>query len=133
MIQAYVTSPESDVYLAGKADWLALDDAVKDAHLSWGRVWIDSEYLCAYTEVDATDNIKYANSLAGYADFKGTLYADTATLESTSVTAGSVTSSKTFANGYKQSDPTLDQAGALLNYDCDAIKTSTGSVPLSRV
>ena len=118
MIEAYVTAVESDTYLANYPDWLALDPSVQDTHLSWGRVWIDSEYLCPYTPADATDDLKNANSLAGYQDFKGYLFLDGPLVESTSVKAGSVESSKTYASGYRAVDPMLLQAEALLKSAC---------------
>jgi len=110
---------------------VALDEATKNTHLSWGRVWIDSEYLCAYDETDATENIKHANSLAGYANMNGTLYTDAPAIESSAVTAGSVSSSETYSSGYKASDPSLDQAAALLNYDCTEL-SGGASLSLTR-
>ena len=140
MITAYVSAAESDVHLAAYADWLALDVAVKDNHLSWGRVWIDSNYTCPeYAAHDddgsayefAPEEVKHANSLAGYANFSGTLYADTQTLKSTTVTAGTVTSSKSYAGSYTKSDPMLIQADALMDYNC-TLTSGKGSVSLTR-
>jgi len=131
VVVAYVTAAESDVYLAAYADWLALDTLTKDSHLSWGRIYIDSVYSCDYDETDATDAIKHANSLAGYANFSGTLYTDAPLVSGSSVTAGSVSSAKTYAAGYRPTDPLLKQARALLEYDC--VSTGGGStIGLSR-
>jgi len=132
VITAYLTAAESDVYLAAYADWLALDEAVKNNHLSWGRVYIDSIYLCPYDETDATDDLKHANSLAGYMNFNDTLYANVSEVESTTVTAGSVSSSKTYRSGAEATneDPMIQKVTALLT-DCSS-STSTATVGLSR-
>ena len=118
MIDAYTTAAESQVHLADKADWLALSDADQDTHLSWGRVYIDTEFYCAYDETDATDDIKQANSLLGYLNFTAVLFADAPKVDSISVTAGSVSSAKTYSAGYVEENALHKQAVALLGFDC---------------
>jgi len=135
VITAYVTATESDTYLAAYPDWLALDEAAKDDHLSWGRIWIDSLYTCPFYDDDSNlppDEVQHANSLAGYANFNGTLYADSQTVKSTTVTAGSVASSKTYMGGYTQADPMLMQADALVTYYCPLTITASGVANLTR-
>lgn len=131
MITAYCTAVESQAYLASYSDWLALTVAKQDEYLSWGRVYIDSEYLCAYDETDATDAIKHANALLGYLHFTGKLYADVPTIETSSVAAGSVSSTKTYQGGHKDVDQMFAQSDLLLKSSCTST-TSNNSVALTR-
>lgn len=118
MIAAYCTAAESQVYLADKADWLDLTETEQDLNLSWGRVYIDTEFLCAYDETDATDNIKYANALLGYMAFDGQLFTDAPKVDSTSVTAGPVTTTKSYSFGWAEEPAMHQQATMLLSMDC---------------
>lgn len=134
MIDAYVTAVESQVYLSAHADWLALTDAEQDTHLSWGRVFIDGEYVCPYDETDATDDLKHANALTGYMNLQNTLFADVKEVESTSVSAGDVSSSKTYKSGSGASDKDamFNQVDFLLKGTCTASVVSN-TVALTRV
>ncbi len=134
MITAYATAAESDAYLSAAtyADWLVLTDAIKDDHLSWGRVYIDEDFTCPYTELTATDDMKHANSLLGYMSFKDTLFADNGpNISSVSVAAGSVSSSKTYSAGYRPTDALLIKAKSLLGLDCTTTFV-TGANALAR-
>jgi len=122
MIQAYVTALESQAHLSTKADWLALTEPQQDDFLSWGRVYIDSEFLCAYDETDATDDIKLANSLLGYLAMTDVLFKDAPKVKSVAVKAGSVESDKTYSAGYTEEHSLHKQASLLLMSDCS--KTS---------
>lgn len=125
MITAYTTAAESQTHLADKADWLALDNATQDTWLSWGRVYIDTEFSCisdstgeAYDETNATEDIKQANSLLGYLAFTNVLFADAPKVEEISVAAGSVSNSKKYSAGYIEENPMHKQAVMLLGFDC---------------
>jgi len=132
MIVAYVTAIESQDYLSDKPDWLALTDAEQDDHLSWGRYYIDEQYTCPYDETDASDELKFANSLAGYLNLSGTLYVKTDSIRSSSVSAGSVSSSKEFVSPSSSGKPLeFAKIASLLEADCQANK-SDGTVGLSR-
>lgn len=125
MIAAYTTAAESQAHLADKADWLVLSDTDQDTHLSWGRVYIDTEFLCAYDETDATDNIKQANSLLGYLSFTAVLFTDAPKVEEISVSAGSVSSSKKYSAGYIEENALHKQAVMLLDFDCTSMSGQT--------
>jgi len=128
---AYVTAIESQSYLAIYTDWLALTDVIQDGHLQWGRVYIDSEYLCPYDETDATDHLKQANSFAGYMDFKADLFANVESVKTSSVAAGSVSSSKTYQSSKTNRNPLFNQVRVLLT-DC-VLQSEANTVRLSRV
>lgn len=134
MIQAYCTALESQTILSNYPDWLALTDEVQNENLSWGRVYIDSLYTCPYDDTNATENIKEANSYAGYMNFKGTLFAESSEVTSTSVTAGTVSSAKTYQSGkgVTTADPMHKQVEMLLAYDCTESSVGGASIGLSR-
>lgn len=131
MIQAYCTAAESQGYLADYPDWMALTDDQQDTQLSWGRVYMDSLYTCAYDETDATDEMKQANALAGYLNFQGTLFEEQAKVTATAVSAGSVSSNKTYQGSYTNKDPMFNQIKALLTTDC-VRSSGNGVVTLTR-
>ena len=135
MIDAYCTVAEADADLASLVyvDWTVFTEAEKEEFLSWGRVYIDSKYTCLYDETDATDDIKNANALAGFLQSQGNLFSKTTEINSVSVTAGTVSSTKnyTLGKGIKDNDPLFVQIKALLIGDCTT-SGGTSSVGLDR-
>jgi len=109
MNKAIITPAESDAYLAVYADWLALDNTIKEQHIEKASVYVQTQWTCIDVDWDDTptipDNIKEATAYYAYADFKGTLYGDPGDttepgqLRSKLVTAGSVTVAKGYYKG----------------------------------
>ncbi len=108
MITPIITAAEADVFLAAYPDWLALDSAVKDAHLYNASLYIQTQYTCL--DVDWTDpltipeEVKNACALYALADSVGNLYGNVETPDTRRTTrelvkAGSVTVEEEFAAG----------------------------------
>jgi len=73
-----ITPSEADVFLADKADWLALTDSVKEGHIAKASVYLQTAWTC--TDIDWDDDntissvVKEACSYYAYANFVGNLY-----------------------------------------------------------
>jgi len=64
--EAYCTIAEADAFLSDSVIWQAATSAEKDQALFWGRIWIDSNLVCANLDPTVpSENIKYANALLG--------------------------------------------------------------------
>lgn len=137
----YATIAEADVILAANAAWLALDDATKNDHLSWAKVYIDDTYSC----LNMTDElgeyyseIKTANSLLAEANMGTSIFerqSENGPLEEVEVRAGSVLSRERYSTRGRVSwrDPFPKISALLAQLGCKITK-STGSttVPLIR-
>lgn len=122
--QFYVTSIESDEFLALKEDWLDLDDEIKNDALLWGRYYIDVNFNCVIDYSNVVEEVKHANSLLAYDYFiQGDLFFDNKkNVKSKKVTAGKVKTETDY--GYAKSDKpnSLSKVIAILKGVCSHSK-----------
>lgn len=144
-ITPIITIAEADVFLAAYADWLALTDAEKTAHIYNASLYIQTNWTCVDVDwtvpADVPTEIKHACAIYTYADSIGNLYgditiADTRRVSREMVKAGAVTLDTTYtssgneANGFKGSYGLADQLMGL--YCTRTASTVFGSQTLQR-
>lgn len=116
-----ITPAESDVFLADKTDWLALDDSVKESHIAKSSVYLQTEWTCE--NIDWSDDltipeiVKESCAYYAYADFVGNLFAD---LTADGTPIGRLTQQTenvgSLETTYKYSDKTSSTAPDPLSY-----------------
>jgi len=141
-ITPIITIAEADAYLAGYADWLALTDPEKEAHIYNASLYIQTGWTCV--DVDWTDTvnipeeIKHACALYALADSVGNLYGEPETADTRKTTremikAGSITVDETFAGAGSNEVGDLSSFGlpdSLMSIHCT---TAIGTEDLTRV
>jgi hypothetical protein len=135
----YVTILESDEFLENSVIWGAATDPEKEQALFWGRVWIDTNFLCPDLLENPpviSDNVKYANSLLGE-DYLDGYLVDISDeirgkdIKSTSKKAGSVEDSVEYFESYGGVDKQAD-VKALLKSECTFEGDNAGMQSLKR-
>ena len=142
--KAIITVAEADLTLALEADWLALADSIKEAHISKASVYIQTVWTCS--EVDwsddttITDEVKEACAYYALVDSNGNLYADPTDevtgkgliLEETDK-VGSLASTVKYCceNGVVDKHDLLQYPNALMRVGCSA-SSGAGSRKLIR-
>lgn len=140
--EPYCTVAYADIINAGQAEWDAADTATKEAALQYGRMYIDTKYVCSVLDEDSpAENIQTSNAALGQYHLVSPLFdpAQAATdqenkgLESKSSGAGSVFSKKSYNAGIanQKVDPYPDVT-AIMTHD-GVCRYKTGTVtPLMR-
>lgn len=130
---AYVTSAEADVILAFSSNWAQATASQKDNALRWARIYFDDVYDTSLVDPDAPDAlVKQANAIFADAHLQKDLWSyqsDDYAISSKSVSAGGVSSSKSYDTSRKTkwNDP-FPHITALLSGVCDIKKGSATSV-----
>lgn len=138
-VVAYVTIEEADAILGIASPWIGLTTDQKQAAINQGALYIDANYACIIDLDNIPDTTKEANALLANEHATESLWArqDDAKgpLSSESVSAGSVSSSKTYAvnQGGTWKDP-FPGITALLEYNgvCSLDKGGTQVTALVR-
>ena len=144
MAYLLIDIPTSDLHLASKADWLALDDTIKTHHIEQASYFTRANWDCSPIDWDNTQpgdlptEIEQSIAYYSYMDFNGTLYdSDAGTKEvnikKTSDAAGSVNTSTEYFKASTESDR-FNSIDAVMNYNCSKpTSTSSGTKEVQRV
>jgi len=143
-----ITVDEADDYLAQKAAWLELSDAVKTSHIVKGSVYAQTQWTCVDDVVwegtpDIPDELKEAVAYYAYADSQGVLYGDPSSpvdrhggLREVTSRVGELSDSVAYFQGGTQSGSgnmsVTGYADALMRTNCSLVSSSS-SVGLVRV
>ena len=125
----YISVADADIILADSSEWMGSTTERKELAISWGRIYIDTNYSCVIDETAPSDSVQYANALFADQYVKGSLYssqgerADSKTTVSETTKAGSVEVSETYAvnnasGNVVQSDPFPDISAILYQDGC---------------
>jgi len=141
--KAIISPAEADVILVLNADWIALDEAYKTAHIAKASTYIQTKWNC--TDIDWEDSetfpdeVKEACAYFALADMNGNLYYDlTASdltgkgniIEETDKVASLQSTIKYSDKGVISQSALLQYPNALMNSVCT--RRGVGSVKLTR-
>ena len=137
LTSALISSTTADQYLAGKADWLALDSTVKDSHIYSGSNFFINNYTGITDDIinapvdSLADNVNAGISHLAYSAYKQELYPEQSrgSVRKEKLKAGSVESDTEYSTTIKDYAPSLNIADDLFKPDHYRIgKGSTGYI-----
>lgn len=132
----YISVVDADSILVDSAEWVSLTTEKKELAISWGRIYIDTNYSCLIDETAPSDSVQYANALFADQYVNGSLFetqggrANTKTTTSETTKAGSVEVSETYAVNSSgntiKSDPFPDISAILFQDGCKFVPAGAG-------
>jgi hypothetical protein len=127
---SYATISEADAILQAEP-WVSLDSDNKQYALDIGTLWIDEKYYCTVDFV-IPETLQRANILLADMQVRGSLFvAKEGEIISKSVSAKSVSTSKTYSDGTQLGVNPFAEIELLLNTVC--MKVNSGIISTKRV
>lgn len=134
----YISVVDADAILVDSTEWNAQTTKKKELAISWGRIYIDTNYSCAIDETAPSESVQYANALFADQYVKGSLFetqggrANTKTTTAETTTAGSFTVSETYAvnsssGDVMNNDPFPDISAILYQDGCRFVPAGSGA------